>query len=66
MSTEREPILLTVPEACRILGGVSRATVWRLVRDDALPHVKVRGRLLFPADGLRDWIDAHVVGAVVA
>ncbi len=43
--------LLTVEEAGRRL-GVSRSTVWRLLRRGAVPSVRQRGRRLVPADAV--------------
>ncbi|MGQ0505760.1 MAG: helix-turn-helix transcriptional regulator [Myxococcaceae bacterium] len=43
--------LLQVPEVEAAL-GVSRSTVWRMIRSGELPTVKVSGRRLVPADGL--------------
>lgn len=51
-----EPLLIDVAEARRLLGGVSRNTIFRLMQDASLPHVKLGARLLFPVDGLRLWI----------
>jgi excisionase family DNA binding protein len=57
-----EPLLVDVNEARRLLGGVSRNTMFRLMRDEGLPHVKIGARLLFAPDQLRTWIEAHTVG----
>ena len=46
------PELLTVEEARQAL-GVSRATVWRLIRRGDLPSVRQRGRRLVRAAALR-------------
>ena len=48
MATE----LLTVDEAGRVL-GVSRATVWRLIRRGELSSVRRGGRRLIPGTALR-------------
>lgn len=39
--------LLSVEEVGQVM-GVSRATVWRLIRQGALPSVRRRGRRLVP------------------
>lgn len=39
--------LLSVEEAGQAI-GVSRATVWRLIRNGTLPSVRLRGRRLVP------------------
>ncbi len=56
-----EPLLVDVTECGRLLGGLSRNSIFRLVRDEKLPHVKLRGRLLFPVDELRRWIEEQTV-----
>ena len=43
--------MLTVEEAGRAL-GVSRSTVWRLIRRGALPTIREAGRRLIPATAL--------------
>jgi excisionase family DNA binding protein len=45
--------LVTVEEAGRAL-GVSRATVWRLIRRGDLPSIRRRGRRLVPSAALGD------------
>ena len=37
-----QPLLLTVPQTCAVL-GISRQSLWRLARDGALVPAKVRG-----------------------
>lgn len=61
-----EPILLSLSEVRVALGSVSRATVWRLCRDEGLPHVKLGRRVLFPRAQLEEWIQARVVGPAAA
>jgi excisionase family DNA binding protein len=43
--------LVTVAEACAML-GVSRATVWRMIKRGDLPSVRRRGRRLVPSRAL--------------
>ncbi len=52
-------LLLSVNDTARSL-GVSRATVFVLIRDCELPSVRVGRRRLIPADGLRAWVQARV------
>ena len=42
-----EPALLSVEDAGHVM-GVSRATVWRLIRQGSLPSVRRHGRRLVP------------------
>jgi excisionase family DNA binding protein len=44
--------LITVEEAGRAL-GVSRSTVWRLIRRGEIPSIRRGGRRLVPADAAR-------------
>lgn len=44
--------MITVDEAGRAL-GVSRATVWRLIRRGDLPSIRRGGRRLVPASAIR-------------
>lgn len=47
--------LITVDEAGAAL-GVSRATVWRMIRRRELTSVRQRGRRLIPASALRSQV----------
>ena len=48
---------LTVDEAAA-LTRLSRQTLYRRSCERSIPTVRVGGRLLFPEDELREWIDA--------
>ncbi len=52
--------LLTVEEAGQVM-GVSRATVWRLIRQGALPSVRRRGRRLVPKGAVARRVTAGAV-----
>ncbi len=53
-----EPLTVSVPEAARML-GVSRSTVYELVRRGALPAVRVSPRrTVLHRARLLEWIDA--------
>lgn len=41
-----EPLGYSIPVACRMLGGISRQTIYRRVADDTLELVKVGNRSL--------------------
>ncbi len=42
------PVFYTVPEAARVL-RVTPATIYRAIRDDAFPAVRIRTRYVIPA-----------------
>jgi len=49
-----EPITITPLEVAKML-GVSRATVYTMVREDQIPYFKVRGKILFNKDVIVMW-----------
>jgi hypothetical protein len=63
--TARKPKPLTatgVAGARQILGRQSDAAVYMLVARRAIPYRKVRGRLVFFEEELREWMDAQPGG----
>jgi len=54
-SDRLEPLVLSVPEAARLL-GVSRNLAYELVREGRLPHVRLGRRVLIPRVGLEQWL----------
>ncbi|MBV9140604.1 MAG: helix-turn-helix domain-containing protein [Pseudonocardiales bacterium] len=46
-----EPAFYTVPEAARVL-RVTPATLYRAIRDDAFPAVRIRTRYVIPASAV--------------
>lgn len=56
-SGENAPAFYTVSEAAQIL-RVDRATLYRAIRDDAFPVVKLRSRYVVPAAALSKLIAA--------
>jgi len=48
--------LLTVPEAARLL-RISRNLTYELVRQKALPHVRLGRRILVPRQRLESWVE---------
>ncbi len=44
----RSPVFYTVPEAAHVL-RVTPATIYRAIRDDAFPAVRIRTRYVIPA-----------------
>jgi excisionase family DNA binding protein len=55
MKTETQPAFLTVPATARRL-GVSTRTAYRLIADESLPAVELRGLLRVPSRSLDVWI----------
>ncbi|MGN6620834.1 MAG: helix-turn-helix domain-containing protein [Sphingomonas sp.] len=47
-----EPLLISINEAARLL-GVSRSSIYRLIREETLPVRKVRSRTLIEVERLR-------------
>lgn len=47
-NTAGSPAFYTVPEAARVL-RVTPATIYRAIRDDAFPAVRIRTRYVIPA-----------------
>lgn len=48
--------LLSIEETSRALGGVSRATVYRLIDAGELERVKLGRRALVPAESVRSYV----------
>lgn len=55
----------SVEEAAQAL-GVSRPTVYTLMKRDDFPAFKVGGRTLISAEGLRAWVAAQAEGGASA
>ncbi|NMC21972.1 MAG: helix-turn-helix domain-containing protein [Thermogutta sp.] len=64
---DKERLSLRLAEAARML-GVSPRTLWSMTRRGEIPHVALmsgKGRkslLLYPVDGLREWLQARTTG----
>jgi excisionase family DNA binding protein len=59
------PIFYTVAEAARLL-RVDRATLYRAIREDAFPAVRVRTRYVIPASAVEQMAaEAAATGACV-
>lgn len=52
---EVERLAYSPTEAAKVL-GVSKPTVYTLIRRQGFPSLKVGTRTLIPADGLREWL----------
>ncbi|MEQ5870989.1 helix-turn-helix transcriptional regulator [Sagittula sp. NFXS13] len=58
-----EPEFLTVPELAELL-RIKERKVYDLASTGEVPCTRATGKLLFPAQGVRAWLDAHSEGAV--
>lgn len=50
-----QKITLTVNEAAELI-GVSTTTIYTMARLGEIPHVRVRGRILFHRDSIEAWL----------
>ena len=55
--------LLTVEQAAEQLGGVSRSTLYHLIRTGELASVKIGSRRLIPAEAITDYVQTLRVGS---
>jgi excisionase family DNA binding protein len=55
MTPATAPLLMPMAEAVKFT-GLSERTMWRLVRDREVPHVRIGGRVLFRREALADWV----------
>lgn len=53
--------ILTVKEAAALL-RISTSKLYQLVRENAVPHVELGGRVVIPEKQLFQWLDAAVCG----
>lgn len=53
--SEFEKLALSVSETAKLL-GISRPTLYTLLRRQDFPSLKVGTRTLIPTDGLREWL----------
>jgi predicted DNA-binding transcriptional regulator AlpA len=58
-NTLPEPMCVTVPDAATLL-AISQASVWRLIRADRLPVLRLQGRTLIQTDALRAMVSASL------
>jgi hypothetical protein len=52
------PTILSVPAACAELGGISRTTLWTLVRDRHLEQVHIGRRAFITAESIAAYVDS--------
>ncbi len=62
MSEERmgENKLAYKPEELISVLGLSRTTIYRLLRADRIPNIKIDHRILIPKQALTDYLNQHV------
>lgn len=56
-----DPITVPVKEAAELL-GVSKPTVYKLIRGEGLPHIKLNRRTVIPVERLREWVNERAGG----
>ncbi|MCI8473766.1 MAG: helix-turn-helix domain-containing protein [Oscillospiraceae bacterium] len=56
-----EPITVSVEGAAKLL-GVSKPTVYSMIRGEGLPHIKLNRRTVIPVDKLREWVNERAGG----
>ena len=52
---EDERLTLTVAECARLL-GLSRNSTYSLIAENAVPHIRLNGRIIIPRDALMKWL----------
>jgi hypothetical protein len=55
------PLLIDAKATARLL-GVSDRLLWSMTNANEVPHVRVRRRVLYPVNQLREWIAEHTKG----
>ena len=43
---------------------LSRWTIYNLVNQRRIPHIKVGRRVLFPLKAIEEWLDQHTIGVI--
>lgn len=56
-----EKLALSVTEAAEAL-GISRRSVYNLIKSDGFPVLELGGRRVIPVDLLQDWMHKRVEG----
>lgn len=52
-------ITLTVKEAAELL-GVSTTSIYTMVREEEIPHARVRSKIIFHRDTLEAWLRGEI------
>lgn len=59
--TGPEPLLVDARTAAGML-GVSERLLWSWTKSGEIGNVRIGRRVLYPVQGLKDWVGAHTVG----
>ena len=51
--------LLTVKDTCQLL-SVSKPTLYKMVHENQIPYLKIRGQIRFDEDKLENWVKSVV------
>ncbi|MBU4273123.1 MAG: hypothetical protein KKA28_14780 [Planctomycetes bacterium] len=63
-SSTPEKLLLSVPDACKALGGICARTLFSLTAPRGpIPSIRLGSRVLYPINRLREFIDAQTGAA---
>ncbi|HCV00018.1 MAG TPA: hypothetical protein DGL25_02355 [Dehalococcoidia bacterium] len=54
--------MVSVPDVAELL-GLAPSTVYRFVRQQRLPFIKIGSRVLFDLDDLSEWVREHKIPA---
>ncbi len=54
-----DPLLMDVPTAARFV-GLGERTMWRLVKAQTVPHIRIGRRVLFMREWLVNWLKEGV------
>ena len=55
MADKLEPLVVSAPEAARLL-GVSKPTIYQYIHQSDFPAFKLGRRTLISVDGLKEWV----------
>ena len=61
VANNNQKMTLSVGELAELL-GVSVSTIYEMARLKEIPHVKVRGRILFHRSTIERWLVANIEG----
>jgi predicted DNA-binding transcriptional regulator AlpA len=61
--TTSEQLLVSIPEACNQLGGISRTTVYQLVNHGDLVKVNIGSRGFITGQSLHDYVQSLTMAA---
>lgn len=50
-----QKIMLSVNETAKLI-GVSKTTIYAMTREEQIPHIRVRGRILFHRETIEHWL----------